>query len=81
MKKDTEEREDNKREVCGENSQKSRSVIRVTDSVTGGKKMERKKTQTEREWADCCQMMTATANNQPITVRCGLFSPLLSTSV
>lgn len=48
----------------------SRSVIDVTDSVTGGKMMKKKKrVQTERGSAGCCQMKTATASNQPITVR------------
>lgn len=45
----------------------SHSVINVTDSVTGGKMtmMKKKRAQTERGLAGCCQMKMATA----ITVR------------
>lgn len=58
---------------------RSRSVIRVTDSVTGGKMMKKKKgAQTDRGSAGCCQMKTATASNQPITVRLGRKTSVLS---
>lgn len=74
MEEDTEEREHNKRQVCGLSrvKRKTVSVIHMTDSVTAGKMMKKKRKkrgQTDRGSAGSCQMMTATTSNQPITAR------------